>query len=208
MSDLLHAAQPYLEQYGYGAVFAGVMLESFGVPMPGESLLIAAALLGSKGTMHILPVLFCAWLGAVVGDNIGYGIGRFGGRRLVLKYGRMVFLTERRLGAVESFFQRYGAPVIIGARFFEGLRQLNGIAAGIAEMAWFRFLAYNAIGAALWVCFWGILFYQLGERADRFAAWLKHRETVLVPGILVAAAAAAFLVIRHRKTLPKRGREG
>lgn len=207
MSDLLHATQPYLEPYGYWAVFAGVMLESFGVPMPGESLLIAAALMGSKGYMHILPVLVCAWLGTVVGDNLSYGVGRFGRRNLIPKYGRIVFLTERRLGAVESFFRRYGAPVVIVARFFEGLRQLNGIAAGIAEMAWLRFLACNAIGAALWVCFWGTLFYQLGERAERFEAWLRDRETVLMLAILVAAVALTFLVILRRKALLNRGRD-
>jgi membrane protein DedA with SNARE-associated domain len=208
MSDLLQATQPYLEQYGAWAVFAGVMLESFGVPLPGEGLLIAAALLASKGYMHILPILLLAWLGAVAGDNIGYGIGRFAGRFLVLKYGRIVLLTERRLGNVEAFFRKYGAPVVIGARFFEGLRQFNGIVAGVAGMAWVRFLTYNVIGAFLWTCFWGVLFYQLGERAGPFAARLRDGEVLLVLGILVAAAAFAFAVILRRKVSKMKGRDG
>jgi membrane protein DedA with SNARE-associated domain len=208
MSDLLQATQPYLEQYGAWAVFAGVMLESFGVPLPGESLLIAAALLASKGYLHILPILLCAWLGAVAGDNIGYGIGRFGGRFLVLKYGRIVFLTERRLGNVEAFFRKYGAPVVIGARFFEGLRQFNGIVAGVAGMNWARFLTYNVIGAFFWTCFWGILFYQLGERAGRFAVWLRGREAVLLLGILVTVGAVAFSVVLRRKVSKRKGTDG
>ena len=192
MFDLLHETKPYLEQYGYWAVFGGVMLESFGVPMPGETLLIAASLLAAKGDMHPLPILLCAWLGAVLGDNIGYGIGRFGGRLLVLKYGRFVFLTERRLGTVEEFFRRHGGSVVMVARFIEGLRQFNGLVAGIANMAWSRFLAYNAAGAALWVCCWGLLAYLFGARTGPLATWLAL-------GISTVLAGGAGFWILHRR---------
>ena len=87
MSDLLTTVKPYLDHYGYWALFGAILLENFGLPVPGESLLITSALLASQGEMHLVPLLLIACVAAVTGDNIGYAIGRFGGRKLVLRYG-------------------------------------------------------------------------------------------------------------------------
>jgi membrane protein DedA with SNARE-associated domain len=163
LQDAIGLATPYLDRYGYTAVFAALLLESFWLPLPGEAMLIAGAALATEGELHLLPLLACAWLAAVLGDNIGFAIGRFGGRRLVVGYGARVGITERRLARVEGFFQRYGGEVVLGARFFAVLRQLNGIVAGSVGMGWGRFLAYNAVGAALWVSAWGFGVYYFGE---------------------------------------------
>src|SRR5699024_4572902 len=123
-----------IANYGPWAVFVLVLLEDFGLPVPGETALIAAAALASQGKLPIVLLRAAAWLGAVVGDNIGYAIGRYGGRRLVVRYGARWGLTDQRLARVEHFFARFGSAIVIVARFVVGLRQLNGIVAGIGRM--------------------------------------------------------------------------
>lgn len=194
----MESLQPFLLHYGYWAVFGGIMLEDFGLPVPGETLLIAGALLASQGDMHIVPLLFFAWAGALLGDNIGYGIGRFAGRHLVLRYGRYVLITQRRLDYAEKFFRKHGGLVVVAARFIEVLRQLNGIIAGMARMGWRRFLAYNLLGAALWVGFWGIFFYQVGMRATEFLHLFKQVEIFVLTLLGFSTVVLAVYLICHR----------
>ena len=198
MSDFFIAVKPYLDHYGYWALFGAILLENFGLPVPGETLLIASALLASQGKMHIVTLLVTACIAAITGDNIGYAIGRFGGRRLVFRYGRYVLITEERLQKAEGFFGRYGGAVVVMARFFAVLRQLNGIVAGTAKMRWYRFLLYNILGAALWVTFWGMLFYELGERGFRFGAGINKVQFFLLGG-LVAATVGLTIHLRRRR---------
>ena len=199
MSDLFTTVKPYLDHYGYWALFGAILLEDFGMPVPGETLLIASALLASQGQMHIVPLLLTACVAAVTGDNIGYAIGRFGGRKLVLRYGNYVLISEQRLQKAEGFYLRYGGAVVVVARFLAVLRQLNGIVAGTIKMDWRRFLAYNILGAALWVSFWGMLFYELGEKAFRFGAGFKTVRFFLLGGLVAAALALAIHLLHRRK---------
>ena len=179
----------YVAQYGYLAVTVGIMLEDFGLPMPGESLLITGAILASQGTLDIRLLLHSR-------------LGRRGDRR---QY-RLVHRPLRRSpadGALwqpsrhhpgeleigERSFQRYGDWVIVFARFIVMLRRLNGIVAGTLEMHWARFLVLNAIGAALWVGFWGTLAHWLGKRIFAMLAtmaqsslWSSHWP--LAPSLL------------------------
>jgi len=200
MSFSLAELRPLLDRYGYLAVFGAILLEDFGVPMPGETLLIAGAILASQGDLHIVPLVLIAWTAAVLGDNIGYAIGRLGGRELVVRYGRYVFLTEKRLKRAETFFHRRGGLIVLVARFFEILRQLNGIIAGIMSMSWWRFFTFNALGAALWVGFWSSLFFLAGREAGKLAALFKRYELFIIGGAGIALASLAFfLVRRYRK---------
>lgn len=199
MSHFLVTLKPYLDQYGYWAVFAANLLEGLGMPMPGETLLIAASFLASRGDMHILSVLFTAWAATVTGGSIGYAIGRLGGRILVLRYGHYVFINQRRLEYVQTFFQRHGRAVVIVARFFDVLRQLNGIVAGTAGMPWWRFLFYNALGGALWTGFWGILSYQLGERVSQLGDAFRKIEIFLLGGFIIAAVVLVIYLLRWHK---------
>lgn len=201
MQHLVQTLQPYIQHYGYMAVFAAIFLEDFGVPVPGETMLIVASLLAARGELSILLVVFIALAAAVLGDNVGYLIGRFGGRSLVLRFGRYVFLTPRRLSYAEEFFQRRGAIIVVAARFIEILRQMNGIVPGMTRLGWKRFLIYNSVGAALWVGFWSILFYQLGRKAELFGS-LYERYKLLGFAALAAVAGAAvvhFVLRRRRK---------
>lgn len=183
---------PVLNSYGYLGVGALVLVEDFGVPAPGETVLIAAALYAGAGQLNIVLVGLVAFVAAVVGDNIGYGIGRFGGHRLVLRWGRYVFLTRERLDRASAFFDRHGGKVVTIARFIEGLRQANGIIAGITWMRWTKFLLFNAIGAALWVGLWSSLGYLAGnhlttiyDQAHRYEAYLAVAVALVVVALAV-----------------------
>jgi len=192
LAPYINAVAPYLDRYGYLALFVGVLLEDFGVPLPGETLLIAASMLASLGRFHMLLVAGVAFAAAVMGDNIGYAIGRFAGRPVVLRFGKHLLLSERRLGRMERYFARRGGWIIIIARFIEGLRQLNGIVAGLSHMPWRRFLAFNVIGAALWVGTWTTAAWLAGRRLGPLLEWAGSAKRVVA--ILVAAAAAALVI--------------
>lgn len=198
MTGLEHAIawiEPYLRDYGIFAVFGVVFFESFGAPLPGESLVIASGLLAAKGDMDIRALLGAVWLGAVLGDNVGYAIGRFGGRRLVLRYGTRVGITEPRLAKVEAFFRRFGGEIVLVARFFVLLRQLNGITAGTVAMPWPKFLLYNALGAALWAAVWGYGAYAFEHRVAALLPWAHRFGYAALPlaGLAVAGLVAARL---------------
>jgi membrane protein DedA with SNARE-associated domain len=194
----LAIAAPYIERYGYAAVFAGVMVESFGIPAPGQSLVMAGALLAAQGEMHIALLLLTAWSAAVIGDNIGYAIGHFGGRRLVLRHGRYVGVHAGHLERVEHFFARYGGGIVVAARFFEVLRQLNGVIAGTAGMPWWRFLGFNAAGAALWVGLWGMGVFYLGRHMEQVFGVFKRFEPFIVTiGVLALVGVVVFLFWRR-----------
>jgi len=178
-------------------VFLLVMVEDFGVPSPGETVLVIGAGAAATGMLNIWLVLLAAFLGAVIGDNIGYAVGRFGGRPLVLRVGSHVGITATRFDYAESFFRRFGEAIVMFARFVEILRQLNGIIAGVLGMHWARFLAYNALGAALWVGAWGAVGYFAGEHIHQVSAWFA-RFSWLALVLLVGALVVAWLVHRRR----------
>jgi membrane protein DedA with SNARE-associated domain len=189
--SLFGEVQPYIADYGYLAVSGGILLEDFGLPTPGETLLIAGAIAAAHGTLSITWLLLFAWIGAVVGDSIGWAIGNYGGHHLAVRYGHRVGITSAKLQHVERVFDRYGDVVIVFARFVVLLRQLNGIVAGTLEMPWPRFLLFNAIGAALWVGWWGLLSYWLGQRVLDFIRGIGRIEPVLfaVAGVVIAGVA-------------------
>jgi membrane protein DedA with SNARE-associated domain len=200
LPGLLASLAPVLDHYGYVAVGGFITLEDFGIPVPGETILIAAAVYAGAGRLNIFLVALVAVLAAIVGDNIGYAIGFFGGRALVLRFGTYVRLTSERLDKAEAFFARYGGFVVAGARFIEGLRQANGIVAGISRMRWPRFLAFNALGAVLWVAVWTSVGYLAGSHITAiYDAVTRYSLYVLIGLVLVVAAVIARAVVRRRR---------
>ena len=191
---------PVLDSYGYLAVGGLLFVEDFGVPAPGETILIAAAVYAGTGQLNIVAVVVIGFLAALAGDNVGFAIGRFGGRALVLRFGRYVFLTEERLDKAEGFFTRHGGKVVTIARFVEGLRQANGIVAGLAKMPWRRFLAFNALGAALWVATWSAVGYLAGNNLTAIYEQLQGYELYLLAalGVLVVVLIGRRLWRRTR----------
>ncbi len=157
--DLLAGIEPAIKTYGVFALLLTIYLESFGVPLPGESSLIAAALLAARGDLNIIHVFLAAWFGGVLGDSTGYLIGRFGGRALIQRFGWIVRLTPERLTGLEKVAREKGFLMVLSARFVVLLRQLNGLLAGSIGMPWQRFAVANVIGAAAWAGLWTLAPY-------------------------------------------------
>jgi len=200
LPGVLQSLAPILDRYGYIAVLGLVGVEGFGIPAPGQTILIVAGVYSASGQLSLAAVIACGILAAVIGDNIGYAIGHFGGRPLVLRYGRYVFLTEARLQHVESFFGRRGNVVVPIARFVDGLRQFNGVVAALAQMPWWRFFGYNVIGAVLWVTLWVLVGNFAGDRiASVYAVVDRYQKYVLI-GLAVAFVVwAGWWAVRRRR---------
>jgi membrane protein DedA with SNARE-associated domain len=199
LPGFLNALSSTLQHYGLWAIGLLIMLEDFGVPAPGETILIAGAIYAGAGRLNIVAVGVVGFIAAIIGDNIGFAIGHFGGRALALRWGKYVFLTEERLDKAEAFFDRRGAIVITFARFVEGLRQANGIIAGISGMHWLRFLIFNAIGAALWVGTWVSAGYFAGDHIGTIYHYINLYSYYLLIALAVLIVGYIAWHIRRRR---------
>ena len=190
----LARVQPLVERYGYGASFLAVMVEGMGIPAPGQTLLMASSAEAAKGRINIVFLIFLVTTAATVGNSIGYAIGRWGGRALLVK-----LVNPKRQQRTEDFFKRRGGIAILFARFVDGLRQLNGIVAGILNMPWWTFTAYNIGGAILWTCSWGLGTYFLGRDIHSIAGFFRHhRAFVFVLSVAALVSLIAYL-LRHSR---------
>jgi membrane protein DedA with SNARE-associated domain len=191
---------PVLDNYGYLAVAGLILAENFGMPVPGETILVAAAVYAGTGRLSIVAVGVIAVLAAFAGNCIGYAIGYFGGHALALRFGKYVFLTRERLDKAEQFFRRHGGLVLVIARFPDGLRQASGIIAGIAEMPLRRFLVFNAVGAVLWVALWSTMGYLAGNHIGTiYTDAVRYSLYLLLALAVLAAAWLARVMIRRRR---------
>jgi membrane protein DedA with SNARE-associated domain len=197
----LARAQPLLERYGYAASVSTVVLEGMGIPSPGQTLLMASSIEAARGRMNIVLLVLLVTTAATVGNSIGYAIGRWGGRALLIT---LRVNTERQRG-MEDFFRRHGGIAILFARFVDGLRQLNGIVAGILKMPWWTFTAYNIAGAILWTCSWGLGTYYLGRDIHSIAAFLHRHREFLFGSSLTALAMLILYLLRHRNPRAQTG---
>lgn len=199
LPGFLASVAPVLDRWGYLAIAGIIGVESFGVPAPGQTIMVAASVYAGAGQMNILAVAAVSFVAAVLGDNVGYLIGRNGGRRVVLKYGRYVFLTPARFERAERFFVRRGPKIVVSARFIDGLRQLNGVIAGMTGMAWRPFLLYNTIGAALWVGVWTTLAYLVGTNIAVAGEYIHRYQWLPGAAIVTVAAAIGLVHLRRRR---------
>lgn len=151
------------QTYGVWTVALIVGLESLGLPVPGEAVLIVASVYAATHDGNIAMVIAAATVGAIIGDNIGYMIGREFGYRIVLKFGAYVGLTEGRIKLGQYLFQKYGGTVVFFGRFFAILRFLAAFLAGVNQLAWPRFLVANALGGLVWASVVGISAYTFGR---------------------------------------------
>jgi membrane protein DedA with SNARE-associated domain len=197
LPGVFNSLEPTLRHYGYLAVGGILFLEDFGVPLPGETMLIAASLYAGTGSLNIWLVGLVAVVGAVAGDNVGFAIGHFGGRKLIDRFGKYVFLTPKRLDKVEDFFRRHGSWVVVIARFVEGLRQANGLIAGTVEMPWPKFVVANVIGAVGWVAVWATLGYFAGNHVETISKYATY--VAIGIAVLVIAVIARHLIAHRRE---------
>jgi membrane protein DedA with SNARE-associated domain len=184
-----------IETYGYWALFGLLVLESAGLPLPGETALVAAALYaGTTHRLDIALVILAAAGGAVLGYNIGFWVGREFGLRLVLRYGRYIGLDERRLKLGHYLFLRHGGKIVFFGRFVALLRAFAALLAGINRMPWRRFLLFNACGGILWAMLYGLGGYLLGHAVQRFA-----EPVGLAALVLAVVVAVGWIALRRRE---------
>jgi len=181
-----HDLSHLLNDYGYWAVLLFVAVESTGIPFPGETMLLVAAIYA--GTTHHLAIPFvviAAAAGAILGDNLGFWIGREGGYRLLRRHGHIIRLDERKLKLGQYLFRQHGGKVVFFGRFLAVLRAWAAFLAGTNRMPWGRFLVYNATGGIVWATIFGTAGYVLGDNVHRLTG----------PVGVVAVALAAVLIV-------------
>jgi len=194
--------------YGYGIIGLIVALEGMGIPVPGETALIVAAIYaGRTHELNIFLVIVAAATGAMIGDNTGFFIGRELGYRLVLRYGRYVGLNEKRIKLGQYLFQLHGGKVVFIARFVAVLRTIAALLAGINQMVWRRFVVFNAAGGILWASLYGSAAFALGREIEHFAkpvgiALGFAAATAIIGGLMFLRRHEARLEAEAERALP------
>jgi membrane protein DedA with SNARE-associated domain len=202
----LQTLERLLNILGYPAVTIFILIESSGIPFPGETMLLLASFYAAIGhQLQIAIIIPCAALGAIVGDNLGYLVGRTGGRSLVLRYGRYVFIKPEHLNKAEAFFVKHGDKTVFFGRFFSVLRAWSAFLAGVNHMHWRTFLIYNAAGGIVWAIIYGFLGYYAGlifhdnfAQVESLASTLSWAGAILIA--LIVLVIIAFLYLRYRRS--------
>ena len=184
-------------RYGYAVVFGGVFLENAGLPVPGETALLAGAALAHYGRLSLFWVIVTAIAGATLGDNLGFLIGRHGGRRVADRHGWRIGLTPGRLAEFDRFFHRHGPKTVFAARFITGLRVVGAVLAGGSGMKWPTFLFYNASGAVVWCTAVAFAGYSLAYSWATLERWIGRTGLV---ALTIVVAMGVIGVMRARRT--------
>jgi membrane protein DedA with SNARE-associated domain len=192
--DQLHQL---FQTYGVWTVALIVGLESLGIPLPGETVLVIASIYAATHGGNIALVISAAVIGAIIGDNIGYWIGREFGYRLLLKYGAYIGVTEDRIKLGQYLFMKHGGKVVFFGRFFALLRFLAAVLAGINRMVWSHFLVANALGAVVWATIVGMAAYTAGRSIHLIQGPVAVLAAVIVVGVIVAG----FFYLRRNEAL-------
>lgn len=200
MLHIPHWLDQAIQVYGYWAVLVAVALETTGIPFPGETALIGAAVYAGTGRpLSIVGVIAAAAVGAILGDNTGYAVGRFGGYQLIKRFGHLVRVDERKLASAQRYFERHGNKTVFLGRFVAFLRLWVAFLAGVNRMHWPSFLFWNASGGIVWATIFGLLGYFLGRNIPLLAGVL-HILGVggAVAAVVVVAAVLGYVWWRRR----------
>jgi len=201
--DLLSSLWPFFIRYGYVVLFFGIALENAGLPLPGEIFLFAAGFLASTGSFKLPLVIALGAVGAMVGDNLGYLLGRLGGQRLPQLYCKLTLGSADCVRKTHDYFEKRGGITIAFARFVVGVRAFAAPMAGSTGMAYSRFLGYDALGASLWAAFGAGLGYLFGSRWDQLqAGYRRYYGLVLLTVLLVALSYILMKVLRRHRYGP------
>lgn len=195
--DILESLLNLFKAYGYWIVFFGVMLENAGLPVPGETILLAAGFFASQHHFSLLGVMSIATIGAVLGDNCGYWIGHRVGRRLLIRYGKYVLLTEARFQGMEKYFASHGDKTVLVARFITGFRVFTALFAGATGMRWSKFLLFNVLGAISWAVVMTLLGFFFGKSWNLLEQYIKGTGLVLAAVLVVAFI--IYRILKRRK---------
>lgn len=181
-----------LQTYTYPVLVGLVLLESLGIPLPGEIALVTAAAYASLGHISIYVAISLAALGAIVGGALGYLIGLRGGLPLVLHYGGYIGVRRRHVDRAHAFFEKHGAKTILFGRFIAILRTWAAIVAGGAGMSFPKFVIYNAIGSVVWAIVFGWLGYYFGRDLPLLESYISRVSLVLLVTLAVGIIALVF----------------
>ncbi|GHO61108.1 DedA family protein [Ktedonobacter robiniae] len=199
----IHTLQSLLDILGYPAVTLLILLESAGIPLPGESMVLLASFYAATSHQLQLPIIIlCAAIGAIIGDNIGYYIGRTGGRRFVERFGKYFFLKTSHLEYAERFFARHGAKTVFFGRFITFLRIWAAFLAGMNQMPWRAFMFYNALGGITWATLIGSLGYLSGIFFQDHFDQVEHLVKLIGwggLGAVIVLVLGALLFLRLRR---------
>lgn len=178
----------YFAVHGYWTLALALLLENAGVPVPGETVLLFASFLAySEHHLHLPWIIVTATIAATLGDNIGYYIGRRGGRPLLDRYRHIFHIPQKHIQRGERLFSRFGCHTIFFARFVFGLRVIAGPLAGVLRMPWREFALFNVLGAALWVTVISSIGYIFGRHWDALIRTIKEFNLIVTIGILAIA---------------------
>jgi membrane protein DedA with SNARE-associated domain len=186
-------------RYGYAAVFFGVFLENTGVPVPGETMVLAGGALAHAGHLSLPIVIVVSIVAATLGDNLGFYIGRNGGRRLLERYGSRIGVTTARLREFDRFFERHGAKTVFVARFITGLRVFCAVLAGGSGMPWPTFFLFNATGAVVWSIIIAVVGYLLGQSWETLERLIGGSSLL---GLVIVAVLVIVWIVRLRRQSP------
>jgi undecaprenyl-diphosphatase len=202
LEKIIDFFRPYMEApWGYLIVGVATFLENSigaGVVVPGETLVIIGGVYAGLGDLWLPLVAFAAIVGAVLGDNIGYWIGRRFGRGFLERHGRRLFVTPERLEATERYYRRHGGKTVFLARFIPVIRSLGCIVAGISHMPWKRFFVYDLAGATIWGIGNALVGYLLGESYERWERYATPVGLALL-AVLVLLILGSKLLASRRK---------
>ncbi len=186
MPDFAHHLTRLLQSYTYPVLLLLVMLESLGIPLPGEIALVTAAAYASFGHVSIYVVIILAALGAIIGGILGYMIGLKGGLPLIVHYGGYIGVKREHIARAHAFFEKHGAKTILFGRFIALLRTWAAIIAGAAAMSFTTFVTYNTLGSVIWAVVFGWLGYYFGRDLPVLETYLSHVSSILVVGLAIA----------------------
>lgn len=187
--------EPLLLHYGVVIIMAAVAVEGFGIPVPGQTLLVVGAVLAARGRINITELLVGAWFATVAGNLVGYYLGRLGGRRLLAH----LPVNRAHLEHMERLCKRHGSKLILVARFVDGMRQLSNLLVGVLQMPPALFLLMTSLGAALWVGVWGLGTYQLDRNFRLYAATVSHFSPYAWSATLLVVLALGIYLFRRSR---------
>ena len=189
--NLFEVLRQFFDQYGYWTIAVALLLENAGIPVPGETVLLFASFLAySEQTLHLPYIILIGIVACTVGENVGYAIGKRGGRPLLERYRQMFRIRSGTMARGERLFSKYGSVTVLFARFVFGLRIIAGPLAGVLQMPWKQFALFNFLGAIIWVTVISCIGYFVGTEWSELLRLLKHINTGVLT--LVAVIVIAF----------------
>lgn len=199
LPGFIQSVKPFLAHYGYFAIFLGVLLEDFGIPLPGETIVLTASILAGQDIFNIVGVIVTATLGGIIGDTAGYFLGLRYGHRLLVRFAKYIGLHQDWLHRVNQWVVHRGVWLIAVARFIDGLRQLNGWIAGANGIVWTRFIPLNVTGAILWVVAWALSGYLFSNKILAVMDRFKQVDGILIVVGVLGVFSPVILHYVHKR---------